>query len=519
MNTVESNIRVLFRRPPICGLALVILLTASMRIEPLTSAVLDPDLWWHLRDADYVLSHHRVPHASLFTQYFNPAYVDYSWGSEIVISSFYHLFGLIGLVALRSGLEVLITILLFLLLHRGLRSFWQALPLAAAGMWAIHHCLGLQPMLFSVLMFLIELSLIFEARRKNKIWLLWCLPPLFLVWANLHIQFIYGLFVLFLLAGARLVRASLPASFSSRIEPANDLPLKYVLGSAVVSAVATLVGPYSWRLYGVIFGYVRSSAPYAIITELQALTFRAPEHYVLLLIVAAGFFALGWRRCRDPFLLALLIACTVVGFRMTRDSWFCCLPALAVISDRRLSIAEDSPTPVPRRVFFAAAVALLTMLMFVVIAWDTKTNNESLARAVASEYPAQACNFLRSYWPRSPLYNEMNWGGFLIWALPDTPVAIDNRTDLYGDQRLSRFYLVQRGMMDWRNDPDLSAARVVLLGRNSQLAALLTTDSRFHVIYEDSLAVILSHDEAPAQASRDHAALKPVKRVQHRTEP
>lgn len=513
MKIISSEGRAGFRRPIVRGLALVILLTASARIEPLSSAVLDPDLWWHLRDADYVLTHHQVPHASLFTQYSNRAYVDYSWGSEIIISRFYHWFGLIGIVALRSTVEVLITIFLFLLLRRKLRSFWQALPLAAAGMWAIHHCLGMQPMLFSILMFVVELSLIFEARRKSKIWPLWCLPPLFLLWANLHIQFIYGLFVLFLLAAARLVRAGLPVSFSSRFEPLNDLPSKQVLGSAAASALATLVGPYSWRLYAVIFGYVRSSAPYAIITELQALTFRAPEHYVLLLIVAGSFFALGWRRSRDPFLLSLLIACTVVGFRMTRDSWFCCLPALAIIGDRRLNVAEESPVPVPRKLFFAAAIGLATAIMFVVIAWDTKTNNESLARVVASEYPAQACDFLRSYAPRSPLYNDMNWGGFLVWALPDTPVAIDNRTDLYGDQRLSRFYLVQRGMMDWRNDPDLSAARVVLLSRNSQLAALLVSDSRFHLIYEDSLAVILSHDEASARVSHAQSALRPVKQT------
>jgi hypothetical protein len=249
-----------------------------------------------------------------------------------------------------------------------------------------------------------------------------------------------------------------------------------------------LVGPYSWRLYAVIFHYVRSSSPYMIITELQALNFRVPEHFVLVLIVAASFFTLGWRRSRDPFKLALLVICTVVGFRMTRDSWFCALPALAIIGDRDPGDVQEETVPRLRKIYFAAAVALVTIAVFVLLARDTTTNNATLARAVATYFPVNASAFVQAHWREPRIYNDMNWGGFLIWALPDSPVAIDNRPDLYGDQRLSHFYLVQQGLLDWSADPDLNAAQVVLLNRQTPLSKLLARDIRFHLVYEDALA-------------------------------
>jgi hypothetical protein len=502
-----TEIRVLSNRPVIRCLALAILFTASTRFEPLSSAVLDPDLWWHLRGGDTIVAQHTVPHHGVFTQHAERPWVEYSWGFEVIASRFYHWFGLMGLVSLRLSLEAVITAILFVILRRGLHSFWQALPLTGLGMWAIHHCLGMQPMLTSIVLFTFELALIFEARRRGTVRPLFLLPLIFLFWANLHIQFVYGLVVLALLAVARVIRNSLPSRWSSEIQPQQDLPLAPLLGVTVLSILATLVGPYSWHLYAVLFDYIRSSVPYSVISELQALSFRAPAHFILVLIIAAGFFALGWRRSRDPFTVSLLVICTLVGLRMTRDSWLACLPALAIIADRGpislTGCSEERRGRTRLRAFsFAAATAGATALMFLLVAWDSKTNNISLSRTVANYFPTAACAYVRDHSLPGPIYNDMNWGGFLIWALPEQPVAIDNRTDLYGDELLSRSYLVQQGFADWKADPELNAARVVLLNRRVPLASLLIHDPRFHLVYSDPQAIVLTRDDAFVSVSR-----------------
>jgi hypothetical protein len=186
---------------------------------------------------------------------------------------------------------------------------------------------------------------------------------------------------------------------------------------------------------------------------------------------------------------------------MTRDSWVGCLPALAIIADRE-RVAPQGDERKPLAVFvFAASTLVATTVLFALIAWDSNTNNASLERVVTARFPANACAFIRDHSLPGPIYNDMNWGGFLIWALPEQPVAIDNRTDLYGDQLLSRFYLVQQGFSDWRADPDLNAARVVLLSRRTPLAQRLARDEHFQLAYEDALAVVFTRNESSSTLS------------------
>ncbi len=481
-------------RPVIRCLALVILLTGSTHLEPLVSAIYDPDLWWHLRDGDAIVAQHAVPHQGVFSQYVNHPWAAYSWGFEVIVSRFYHWFGLIGLVGLRSGLEVAITALLFVILLRSGGSFWQAWALTAVGMWAMHHCLGLQPMLTSVLMFTIEIGLIAEARRRRRIGPLFLMPILFLVWANLHIHFIYGLFVLGLLVAVSIVREILPKNWTAALEPERLLPVAGLVTVDLLSGLATLIGPYSWRLYVVVLSYMRSKAPYTIIVELQAMDFRSTEHFLVLLIVVAAFFSLGWQRSRDPVKLVLLVACTLLAFRMQRDSWLVCIPALVFISERKRAAADGAVVFRSRAWAYAAATALGTVLVFVLVAWDSKVNNDSLKRALGFYFPVQACDFIRANYLPEPIYNTMNWGGFIIWSLPQYPVVIDGRTDLYGDEVFSRFHRVEQGSPEWWSDPDLEAARLVLLDRRAQLAGLLYHDPRFQLVYEDPHAVVFTRN-------------------------
>jgi len=514
--SIGAEIRAVSERPFIRCLALLILFAMWTRFEAPSSAVLDPDLGWHLRGGDAIVAQHAVPHHAVFTRHTERAWVEYSWGFEVIASRFYHWFGLLGLVNLRLSLEVIISVTLFLIGWRGLGSFWQAWGLTAAGMWSIYHCLGLQPMLTSIVMFTFEIALIFEARRRNNRRLLYVLPFMFLVWANLHIQFVYGITILLLLSGVSLLRAVLPDRWSSQLEPGQDFPPSLVFFITICSILATLIGPYSWHLYGVLLEYVQSSAPYTMITELRSLSFRYPEHFGLALVLFASFFALGWRRSRDPFKLILLTVCTLIGFRMTRDSWVACIPAIAIIADRRrFSAGESALRTAPRKIAFATVTAAATVLMFTMIEWDSKLSEASLSRVVAQTFPADACNFIRAHSLSGPLYNDMDWGGYLIWALPDMPVAIDNRTDLYGDDIFTRFYFVRVGLRDWKADPDLDSARLLLLNRDLPLANLVAQDPHFRLVYQDRLAAVFSHDVTDAKVSQAYESpLKVVRQGQ-----
>ena len=79
-----------------------------------------------------------------------------------------------------------------------------------------------------------------------------------------------------------------------------------------------------------------------------------------------------------------------------------------------------------------------------------------------------------------------------MWYMPDYPVAIDGRNDLYGDQLDKLFYASQSADSRYTTDPYLNEAGVVLLGADLPLAKILTADSRFQLIYQDPLAVVFA---------------------------
>ena len=74
------------------------------------------------------------------------------------------------------------------------------------------------------------------------------------------------------------------------------------------------------------------------------------------------------------------------------------------------------------------------MITLAVAAWKTDFNDVRLEQAMAQVLPVDAVNYLKENPARGPLYNTIDWGGFLTWYLPEQPVSIDGRTDLYGDQ-------------------------------------------------------------------------------------
>jgi hypothetical protein len=92
-----------------------------------------------------------------------------------------------------------------------------------------------------------------------------------------------------------------------------------------------------------------------------------------------------------------------------------------------------------------------------------------------------------------PLYNNLNWGGFLMWYLPELPVAVDGRNDLYGDELDQLFYNSESASASYATDPYLDEAGVVVLDSQLPLAKVLTIDPRFRLVYQDQIATVFAH--------------------------
>ena len=464
-------------------------------IDKLT--VLDPDMWWHLSVGQWIVQNRSFPHNGIFSHSAaTRPWMAYSWGFEVLLSRVYDWFSFIGMGAFGTLLTIAVALAIFRMLYRISGHFWAAWALSIVACAAFLFNIAPRPLFFSVIFFTIVLTLLFEAKRTDDVHLLYWLPLIFLFWANFHIQFIYGLAVVSMFAGMNLlqrivVRWRVYPDFLDSV----TLPPLAPFGVLAACILASCVGPYSYHLYHEAFVISQSKIMYKIIRELQALSFENFNQYLELLLAVGAYFAIGWKGKIDPFKFALLMFATVFAFRTWRDAWFICVVAAAIIADLPESDNHDAEQR-ERKIQPAewAAITVVSLVLLVAGMRSTDFTTRGLDRAITSEFPVDAVNFLRRNSVGGPLYNSFDWGGFLIFYMPQYPVSIDGRTDLYGDAMDEQYYSTQEADSSYTDDPVLNEAGVVLLKKKFPIATQLQMDPRFRLIYRDDLAVVLARN-------------------------
>jgi hypothetical protein len=268
----------------------------------------------------------------------------------------------------------------------------------------------------------------------------------------------------------------------------NLLPAKQTWLVLAASAQATLLNPYGVKIYSTVFEYVGQTGAYDAITELRAMTFREPQHFAVLLLALGAALAIGWRRDARPLWIVFLVVTSMLAFRSVREVWFLAVVAVAVIAWGWNRESEERPAAMPPRLRMAVGVCVLAVLVVSIVRYGV--NDDWLEMQVAGSFPEGAARFVEQHHLAGPLLNDLSWGGFLIWRLPQLPVAIDGRTNVHGDDRIREFYNLWTGKPGWASDPELERANLVITPRDSAIAALLRSDSRFAVAYQDVQAVV-----------------------------
>jgi len=155
----------------------------------------------------------------------------------------------------------------------------------------------------------------------------------------------------------------------------------------------------------------------------------------------------------------------------------------SVISPR--ANLKDIQLPRFTQTFAAVAAALLVLAGFRVM----HVNNALLETQIEKTYPVKAVAAIQAGHYSGPLYNNFDWGGYLIWALR-MPVAMDGRAAFYGDQAIDRSVATWGAEPDWKSDPLLTKAGLVIAPPKAALSQLLRADSSYRLVYEDKIAVV-----------------------------
>ena len=451
----------------------------------------DPDIWWHLRTGQWIVAHGHVPIEDPFSIFGEgKPWIAYSWLFEILVYGLHRYFGLTGLVAFTVTMSLIVAVMIHLLLRRARLPFVAEVLLLAVIFASLKPLLSPRPWLFSILFTAIELIFILNLRCSWKRLSALVLPMLFVLWANLHIQFVYGLAILAFLTLESIVNRFAKSGLPQRDNKA--LPVMHSLLLLGACLVGTLVNPYHYRVYVAILEYVTQSGAFQNIAELHPMFFRSLADWLVLSLTLAGAFVLGWQRRWNIFYLALFVMASFFAFRARRDIWFMALVVAAIVSE---FAARDNYNGyfefTKERV---AAVILSLLIALYGLSYLRDVSESSLAKVVETHFPVQAVKFIKSRQLSGPIYNSLDWGGYLIWSLPELPVAVDGRTNLHGDERIASSVATWDGRTGWETDPELLRARLIIGQTGKPLTHLIRRDPRYRLVYEDNTATVFVVD-------------------------
>jgi len=397
------------------------------------------DLAYHLRAGGSILDGGGIPRVDTYT--FTAAglpWLDQQWGAQVVLAAVYRLGGWTGLVVLRGLLIGLLFGFLFLACRlRGAdvrRAAW--LTLAAFVVSAV--ALGLRPQLFG--MVLLAATLVIVAGRRRWPRLIWAVPVVVAVWANLHGSFFLGPVVLGL----------------AWLEDLHDRAptARWTLAAAVASAAAALVNPFGPEVWAYAVGLSTNAEVTKRITEWQPTSLRTIPGMLFFgsALAVAAVVARRADRVSWPTLAWLAFFFVIGAYAIRGVAWWPIGAAFAVAG--LLARPEPAERPLkagPTRLNVLIVAILAVAIVALLPAWRSTDPGLQAPSGVVGNAPPGVTAALRELGPSGQrIFNPQPWGSWFEFALPDSKVAIDSRIEVFPPEVWDDYQAVVDGTDGWQ---------------------------------------------------------------------
>jgi len=458
------------------------------------SPVTDPDFFWHMRVGQHILETATIPTRDLFTYTVSShRFVAHEWLSEVIMSSLSRGLGLWAVV-LFFGLLTWAGFLVLLATPRDVSFVVRGLALAlgiAAGnaIWGPRT----QMITFAFVVFLLYLLRRWRADLDRR-WL-YPIPPLFILWVNLHAGFTIGLIFLVVYAvGEAITRAAARQPVGPALRP-----LLLTTAGAVVLAAVNPNGPLIYP-YAVATQF--SPAQQRLIVEWFSPDFHQYTQvgaYEVMLLLVPVLLALGGRRPRFTDLLLLLAGMTLSLQSVRHIALFVAVatPVVAEIAEgiverartAGLRLREPRTTPVTAAINVVVAVLVVLVLLVVKVPDLRQTTT---TQAVRSQFPVAALDALGTDLPPGNVFNAYGWGGYFVYRLyPSRRVYIYGDAAVMGDPFLTEYESVENLHSDYLQVLDRRGVTWVLDRSDAPLVSVLRNSTDWATVYRDNLATVL----------------------------
>src|SRR5438876_2767306 len=261
-----------------------------------------------------------------------------------------------------------------------------------------------RPAIFTFVLFPVVLDLLYQARAGSRRALV-AIPPLVLLWANLHGGYAVGIALVLAFAVEGLIRRR-----------SDAVPLLITLAAAIAFS---FVDP---ETFGVAGAAAHALAPPRFISEEAPPNVLEPSGFIFAAFVLAtmGLALLYGGDLLDALLLVPLLWLGLSAQRHLAFFVFSATPFVAAGAARLYR--ELRPRTVPLRPLPPAAAAAPAVLL---VAGALASAAGAPRDPDEHAYPVGAIVALRT--GSGTLLNEYDWGGFLIYRVPERKVFVDGR--------------------------------------------------------------------------------------------
>lgn len=461
----------------------------------------DADLGWHLRYGEYFFQHGRLLRDNIFSTdmaWFH--WPNTSWGIDLLNYLIFQNFGFFGLTIAGA---LVITITFFFISRAFELSYWEKafiFPLLLYVEYPLNFVSFrgslLSMMLLSVLIYL---CMAYERRSSKRIYFM---ILLFILWANLHGQFILGIGIFALWITGYFFKLFICDKFTPKIIFREH---KILLFTLFTSICATFIHPYGIGIYGDAFVHfnnplLKSIAEYLPFAQLSSLWWDQVIVGVAVVIGTIFIFFGGKIADSIPF-AGVFWALYLLTFWVRRYGWsayYFAVPFLKPVAN------FFKPDTKKHQTFGATGIFLITCIIvistklplsqYMTMSWDRYCKGFQHCSPKAVEYVKE-----HNLDKKGDLMTFYDWGGYIIWNYPDIKPSIDGRMHLWSDEKgysaFNMYYSLEQNI----TDIDKSYYDAVLMSPKKPVYSRLNTlvaKGKWKKVYEDKEAGVFVRKKA-----------------------
>jgi len=407
----------------------------------------DDDVFWHLATGRFILQTGHIPSVDVFgfmTQ--GQPWMPFEWGWDVLTYSIYSFSGYVGISILRTIILVgTFYIFYYLLTKFKVSNTFSVFSLLVLAFGVIDRVTP-RPHLISYLFFALLLLIICRYRyfnRDNKK-VLYFVPVIFLLWANMHMGIIAGGFLMAVYFMAEALGTFYPSNNSS-VKPLSRKELLNLFVILAVSALMMLVNPNFLQTYIYSYDHTKMKMLETVNEWMSPFSSRYQDSlvsYIYKILLFAGVINIFYAvKKKDWFPALLYIAFAIYSVRAMRFTVdFVLIVFIFTVSSVYYYLNSLKSSSVKDFLFHKPALKVVIGLFIVFLTYNIPSNKLYLQYltyyritgfGINSDFiPTSMFDFMKTNdIPNigEKVFNHFGTGGFYIWNFEGKQNFIDSR--------------------------------------------------------------------------------------------